>query len=151
MSSKIAKLLPLQSWNFVEDRALRQVLIRDYRELRKILKVGARKSAIVLCGSILEAVLVAKLSTSEAQADYRTNFGKDLDMETMPEWGLESLINICNRLDYLDDDAQRQAHVVQNFRNYIHPSKAIQTMAQIELLGGSAVTLLSRRQAYQAH
>lgn len=145
MSSKIAKLLPLQSWNFVEDKALREVLTRDYRELRKVLRVGARKSAIVLCGSILEAMLIVKLSTPEAQEAYRTAIGRDLDLKEMPEWGLESMINIGRKLGYLDEDAQREAQVVQKFRNYIHPNKALQAMAQIDANSvASATTLLNR-------
>ena len=38
MSTKIARLLPLQSWNFVDNPALRDILVRDYRELRKVTK-----------------------------------------------------------------------------------------------------------------
>lgn len=123
MSSKIAKLLPLQRWDFVEDADLRSILVRDYRELRRIIKAGARKSAVVMCGSIMEAILLYKLYTPEVQAKYQDKYGKPLESPQAKRWELEDLINLITNLGYLDENARSEAHFVRNYRNLIHPGK----------------------------
>lgn len=47
-----------RAFKFVKDADLRQIIERDYRELRlKVFPSGAWKSTVVLAGSILEAIL----------------------------------------------------------------------------------------------
>lgn len=60
--------LPSQNWDFVGDDRLRTLLSRDYAELGELLKAKAPKSTLVLCGSILEAVLAAILRKQEQAA-----------------------------------------------------------------------------------
>lgn len=49
-------VLPVQTWDFVENDTLKAMLRRDYSELDELLKVDAPKSVLIMCGSILEAV-----------------------------------------------------------------------------------------------
>lgn len=123
MSAKIAKLLPLQKWDFVDDSALRDILARDYRELRRVIKAGARKSAIVLCGSIMEALLLYKLYTAEGKQKYFDKYQRSLESTQDKRWELEDLINFNANLGYLDENAKNEAHFIRNYRNLIHPNK----------------------------
>jgi len=124
MATKTAKLSPVQKWDFVGDAKLQEILTRDYKELRRIINAGAQKSTVVLCGSIMEALLVNKLLTDEAEKKYQEKHGFQIIIQVVQnDWGLGKLIETAVLLDYLDDDLKGQAHIVQNYRNLIHPGK----------------------------
>lgn len=113
-----------RSFDFVRDEDLRMIIARDYRELVVILiPSGAWKSAVVLAGSILEAVLVDVLTSKiemleHVKAQHR---GKHPSKLT-----LEQLIQVAANLDVLPasrKDALDQC--LRHFRNYIHPEREI--------------------------
>ena len=69
--------IPDIDWSFVTNEKLKKLLARDYGELKELREGGknfALKSKLVLCGSILEAVLVSILSNNEQSAkdQYKT-------------------------------------------------------------------------------
>lgn len=70
MAIKEPKSIPPKLWErTIEDPILRGILRRDSQELRDLRKLKrAHKSALVLCGSILEATLVSNLSSERGLA-----------------------------------------------------------------------------------
>src|SRR3990172_5054818 len=96
MATRRRALLPKLKWQFVANEELRKILARDYAELRLLLRTRAYKSTVVICGSILEAVLVSTLQNQDetsVQAKYAELFprksGRPLD-----EWELHELIKV---------------------------------------------------------
>jgi len=112
-----------QSWEFIKDDELKKIIVRDYDELRRILKVQAPKSAIVLSGSILEAVLVNIIRQNEDKGKqaYLKVFTKVTSAPPIQEWSLNQLILIGAELGILDGDTKRHADVIREYRNLIHP------------------------------
>lgn len=140
--------LPEQNWDFVKQPELREILRRDYAELNKLLGVKAYKSSLIMCGSILEAVLVDVLREHEASAmdAYRELYAKKGNYcPPIEQWKLFQLISVSEILGKLDGDSRRQADILRDYRNLIHPTLETRraTMLDEELVFAE-VSLLKR-------
>jgi hypothetical protein len=136
--------MPPQHWDFVQDEELRAILARDYKELSELLKVQAPKSTIVLAGSILEAVLVAALSSREAEAQ-----GKYCEVYSerrrIERWTLEQLVTVSAELGILDYDLHKHAEMLRDYRNLVHPTVECRRRSRIdEDLVTILLTMLTR-------
>lgn len=92
-------------------------------EAQKALEAGAYLSVIVLCGSILEGVLLAKAQYEPAKfnrspASPKTEDGK---VKRFHDWTLAQFIDVASDVDVLKPDVQKFSHGLRDFRNYIHP------------------------------
>ena len=92
-------------------------------EVRKALGAGAHLSVVMLCGSILEAVLLGKAQREPAlfnrsPASPRTPGGK---VRPFQEWTLATFIDVATDVGVLKPDVQKFSHGLRDFRNYIHP------------------------------
>ena len=137
--------LPEQTWDFISADELRVLLARDYQELAHLLEVDARKSALILCGSIMEAALVSVLKdiAPVAQSAYSLQFPRS--QKSIEEWRLWELIAIAQSCNVIDQDTRRQADILRDYRNLIHP--LVETRRATELddeLVQAQVTLLKR-------
>ena len=123
----------MRSFAFVKDTDLRQIIERDYRELRlNVYPSGAWKSTVILAGSILEAVLFDQLTTdpavrsrAEASAKAPKVSGKVKDLAA-GEWKLAELIEVAVDINVLPADrAKSFDQVLRDYRNFVHPKKEI--------------------------
>lgn len=92
-------------------------------EARKALGAGAYLSVIMLCGSVLEAVLLGKAQQQPAlfnssKSSPKTDEGK---VKKFHEWKLSDFINVATEVGVLKPDIQKFSHGLRDFRNYIHP------------------------------
>ena len=114
-----------RGFQFINDAEMRRLIERDYRELAiRLLPSGAWKSAVVMCGSILEAILFDVLLATE---DLRS---RALTTKYAPKpkqaWTLHALIQTANELGLLS--AQRVAtfdQILRDYRNFVHPDKEL--------------------------
>lgn len=104
-------------YNIIQDRL---------EEARKCLSVEAYLSAVIMCGSVLEAVLLGaanrnpqKFNCSPASPKNK----KDNTVKPFREWSLMELINVARDVGLLKAEAQSFSHGLRDFRNYIHPAK----------------------------
>ncbi len=93
------------------------------KEARKALEIGAYLSVVVLCGSILEGILLGRAQRSPAlfnrsSASPKNSEGK---VKRFPEWTLAQLIDVSTDVGVLKPDVQKFSHGLRDFRNYIHP------------------------------
>lgn len=101
----------------MRDADLRKIVERDYRELAQILLPGcAWKSAVVLAGSILEAVLYDRLTAVPA-----------LTRATPEEqWRLADLIRVAAERGLLPASrAEAIDPALREYRDFLHPRTAI--------------------------
>ncbi len=130
--------LPQQTWSFIKNAKLKEMLARDYAELGELLKVQAPKATLVMCGSIMEAALIAVLSrrkTSAIAKFYDLYLkAKNPAKATPPfdEWKLYQLIEVAAEIKILDDDARRHAGIVKDYRNLIHPAAEIRRESKVD-------------------
>lgn len=112
---------------FVDDEGLRGQLRVDMTEAFDAERNGDWKSAMVLAGSVIEALLLwslEKFTRDQINAAYpETTKGRLRDLDPK-EWTLGPYIGAAHALALIDDDTRDQARLAQNFRNLIHPGRA---------------------------
>jgi tetratricopeptide (TPR) repeat protein len=133
----------LERLNIVSSVALQAQLRRDMREAVHALVVGSHKSALILCGSISEALLYDRLSGMKAQSletlkRLRTREGRkvkssDRDLRT---WSLETLLNVASELAIISQTLFYFGHGIRGYRNLVHP--AVELRGILEVSEGNA-------------
>jgi len=102
-------------FDFVDDEELRKSMESDYRELESAMQAGAWKSAHVLAGSVVEAILTDHLLLSgHSNPD-------PLSMMLGP------LINYCRQSNIVSQRVVNLSDVIRDYRNLIHPGKSKRT------------------------
>lgn len=104
------------NFDFVTDIRFRDLLLRDYQELKVCLENKSSKAVLILSGSIIEASLVEyflqNLPAGKTEADL-------LKMTLGP------LIDLAEIEGLLTNTEKKLASVVQDYRNLIHPGRQI--------------------------
>ena len=102
--------------------AVADLINQRMEEVRKGLSVGAHLSVIVMCGSVLEAILLGA-AHKEPEKFNRSQASPKRDGKVKPfhDWLLTEFINVATEIDILDPDVREFSHGLRNFRNYIHP------------------------------
>ncbi len=108
----------MEKFNFISDDAFRNVLVRDYGELHTAIERNAWKSAIVLAGSIVEAVLTDHLIEIDDGKDPKNS---PLNMT------LGQLLDVCKKAKVISSRTANLAEVLKDYRNLIHPGKEIRS------------------------
>ncbi len=95
-------------------------------EVQKTLRVGAYLSVVVLCGSILEAVLLGKARREPIRFNSAKRSPKtDGRVKRFHDWTLANFIDVATEIGVLKLDVQKFSHGLRDFRNYIHPYQQI--------------------------
>ena len=123
---------------FVPDARLRDSIERDCREINAAAKAGSAKAVIILCGSVVEALLYGLLKDKDAAAkdtareladstnDRRAKRAfSDAAKADLSRWKAEVLIHVAHKVEpqRVTEDAAAYAHVLRDYRNLIHPGK----------------------------
>jgi hypothetical protein len=125
---------------FIRTPDLRVIVQRDYRELAvQLLPSGAWKSAVVLAGSILEAILFDQLTWDYAASRNamispdapRKKGGQIKEIKSdarEDEWTLSDMIRVCVERGILPQPrAEAIDQVLRDYRNFVHPRKEIRS------------------------
>jgi hypothetical protein len=119
---------------YVTDPGLRESIRRDISAAHRDLAQGEWKGATVLAGSAIEAVLLWKLQEFERQVPgslvaAATNLlGNKLTRkpDANPEaWDLHTYTEVAAHLGVLNQDEATLVRLAKNFRNLIHPGRAV--------------------------
>ena len=111
---------------FITDTDLRNIIKRDYVELRTILfPAGAWKSVVIISGSILEAILFDALTKDAATKGKATSSTK-APKGAIDDWGLFMLIEVATDIGIFSSErANTIDQVLRDYRNFVHPKKEI--------------------------
>jgi hypothetical protein len=92
-------------------------------EARIALRATAHLSVILLCGSVLEAVLLGAAQKEPARFNKATASAKDGNggVKQFHEWSLAQFIDVACEIGLLKPDVKKFSHGLRDFRNYIHP------------------------------
>lgn len=106
----------------ISKRVVIDKLIKDdLKELKVCIDKGLYKSSMVICGSILEAIMLDWLSETEKHDYYRDD----------AEISLSKAITLLKRLGELDYDSANAAHNIREMRNLIHPRNYFQNQGKV--------------------
>jgi hypothetical protein len=107
---------------FLDQTELRQVIIEDFQEARRAYDSRSYKATLVLCGSILEALLVASLAKASSGV---------LTEDDLSKTSLEQLIKKADEGGLIKDDALLGLlNPLRSYRNLIHPGRQLRTQIQ---------------------
>jgi hypothetical protein len=109
----------------VRDPALREVLLTDLSSARDAFDRAAWKAATVLSGSVAEALLLYVVAARPEEAQ-RAAEECGLTVKTdIQRWDLHQLTAVAIRLNLISDTTARQCEIAKDFRNLIHPGRAL--------------------------
>lgn len=99
------------------------IIEKRLKEAQRALTAKAYLSVVIMCGSILEAVLLGKAQReprlfNTSKVSPKTQEGK---VKPFQEWTLSNLIDVAANVGVLKIDVQKFSHGLRDFRNYIHP------------------------------
>ncbi|MDA2733684.1 hypothetical protein PDQ75_00805 [Bacillus cereus group sp. Bc015] len=131
-----------RNFPFINDPKLKAIIERDYQDLEtKLIPDRAWKSAVVLAGSILEAILYDVFLNPNYHSSATGSRRAPRKSLTNGEWTLDELIQVAKDIGILPT-----AHInnidqsLRHFRNYIHPKRELR--GQYEC--GGPETLLAK-------
>jgi len=107
----------------VRDPSLLRILELRFAEASKCVEIGTPLAAILLCGSILEGLLLDAASSDPFGFKKASNCPKDKNgmIKKLEDWRLSELIDVAFTVGSLSLDVKKFSHVLRDFRNYIHP------------------------------
>lgn len=119
-------------FDFIEDGKLKEILVRDFRELEICRIRNLNKSTLVICGSIIEALLIDQIlkpdNLPQAQENFNDNIRKKrperID-KTPQEWFFAEIIDVCKNLNLISDESKKDSWRINEYRNIIHPMNEI--------------------------
>ncbi len=122
--SKITQILP----------GLQVVIDSRWREAQKCQYIQAYTSAIILMGSVLEALLLCRASTSPEKAYQSSKAPKDRQGKTpaIQDWNLHTLIEVAVDCGWLKTDRGKFSHALRESRNVVHPWVHVTTRANFD-------------------
>ena len=109
--------------NLKIESALIPILDSRIKEACICLKNGCSLSAIFLCGSILEGILLAVATQNPKKFNQATTSPKDEQgkVKLFQAWTLSNFIDVSYEIEFLGLDVKKFSHALRDFRNYIHP------------------------------
>lgn len=124
------------NFDFVTDSRFKDLLLRDYQELKVCLDNKSSKAVLILSGSIIEASLVEyflqNIPAGKTEADL-------LKMTLGP------LIDLAETVGLLTSTEKKLASVIQDYRNLIHPGRQIRISEKFDFetasIANSLVTI----------
>lgn len=96
---------------------LQIMLKRDLKEASVAVLSGSNKSVLILCGSIVEAILLDKVVNKNIKR-YSVANGQ---MKNINRMDLGDLLYVCYNEKIISESAYHLAHALRGFRNLIHP------------------------------
>ena len=91
-------------------------------------------AAVILMGSILEGLLLARAQMSPAEA-YRASAApttKGGGSRPLHKWTLSSLIDVSAELSWIKSDRKSFSHALRDSRNTVHPWHHVQVNASFD-------------------
>ena len=111
--------------NLPVDSEVSDIIQDRLQEAQACLTVRAHLSVIILCGSILEAILLGAAQKdpnkfNQAVGSPKRQNGKAKEFR---HWSLSEFIDVAYDIELLKPDVWKFSHALREFRNYIHPDK----------------------------
>jgi hypothetical protein len=106
------------------DNAVIEILNGRLVEVQKGIKNESPLSVVILCGSVLEGILLGIALKNMKEFNQSPSSPKDKDSgKVLPfqDWTLSSFIDVAYSIGMLGLDVRKFSHSLRDFRNYIHP------------------------------
>jgi len=108
----------------IVDPELAGLLTLRWEEAQKNICSGSYLSALIMMGSLLEGVLLAKIEKIDSETFNVVKHApkkKDGKVKPLQEWSLHDLIEVSHELGLLGGSVKRFSHTLREYRNMVHP------------------------------
>jgi hypothetical protein len=106
------------------DSSVINILNSRISEINNSIKTKSALSCIILCGSVLEGILLGVASSKAKEFNQCEISPKNRDTQKVlqfNDWTLSNFIDVSYKLGFLGLDVKKYSHSLRDFRNYIHP------------------------------
>jgi len=99
------------------------ILESRIQEANGCLKAGASLAVVMLCGSVLEGVLLGYAQQNLKRFNQSASAPRDKEgkIRAFQFWTLGNFIDVAANIGLLKIDVKKFSHAMRDFRNYIHP------------------------------
>lgn len=113
---------------------LKNSIDRRWREAQKCAHIECHTSAIIMMGSVLEALLLARATLDPAVAYQSAKSPKDKTGKSpaLQDWTLSALIDVAVDVGWLKTDRGKFSHALRESRNVVHPWVEVTTRANFD-------------------
>lgn len=118
-------------FSFIIDTALRGQLAADWREAQNVHQVQAWKSCVLLCGGVIEGMLLDSLGQHEQRAFAAYKRLRQNSPPDLTRWNLIDLVEVAGEAGILSRGTVHLGHALREFRNLIHPGKLAREKVQV--------------------
>lgn len=106
------------------DSSVIDILNSRIIEIKSSIKAKSALSCVILCGSVLEGILLG-VATSKMkefnQCEISPKNKESQKVLAFNDWTLSNFIDVSHNLGFLGLDVKKYSHSLRDFRNYIHP------------------------------
>lgn len=106
------------------DGAVIDILDARIIEIKNSIKSKSPLSCVILCGSVLEGILLGIASSKMREYNQCSISPKNKETQKVlafNDWTLSNFIDVSHNLGLLGLDVKKYSHSLRDFRNYIHP------------------------------
>lgn len=109
--------------NLKIDSSVISILDLRITEINNAIKTKSALSCIILCGSVLEGILLGVASSKAKEFNQCESSPKNKESKVLQfnDWSLSNFIDVAHKLGLLGLDVKKYSHTLRDFRNYIHP------------------------------
>ena len=118
----------------IKDKDMRDLLFRDLRECAIAVVTCQDKMATIMCGSIMEAMLLLKISERGiTHYDISQISGKKgANNFPVQNMGLNEFLFVAEKEKMLNTNNYHLGHYIRDYRNVVHPAKEIRMKEDIK-------------------
>lgn len=105
------------------DSSISNIIQTRLNEIEICVSQEAHLAAVLLIGSVLEAILLNAATSNPESFNKAVSAPKDKDrkVKKFHDWTLNNYIDVASEIHILKEDVKQFSYVLRNFRNYIHP------------------------------
>ena len=124
MESLPDQIIPqhISGLEFISDLDVRNDLRADIASIDDLLHEEQWKAAMVIAGSVTEALLLYTLLDMDQNEVHKAAKSQNVQRD-IHEWHLPGYLQVALSLRVISQDCYEQARIGQNYRNLIHPGK----------------------------
>lgn len=118
------------------DGTVQNIIAERLNEIHKTIKSECALSVVILCGSVLEGILLGMATSNRIDFNQSTSSPKNKDTgKVLPfhEWTLSNFIDVSYNIGLLGLDVKKFSHALRDFRNYIHPYQQMNSGFSVDI------------------
>lgn len=120
----------ISKFSSIQDTGIRDILLRDLKECVIAIASGQAKNATIMAGSIIEALLYAKL-TEKSITSYVVPTRSGTTNKALKDMALADLLFVAEQERLITSNSIHLSHYVRDYRNFIHPAKEMRSSDNI--------------------